>query len=406
MVEVTIETLGAQGDGVTPDGLFVAGSLPGERVRVEPMGHRASLLDVLDPSAERVDPVCSHFGACGGCALQHASDGLLAEWKRDIVRRALAARGLGDVPVREVLTSPAGTRRRVVFTGRRTKKSAIVGFHARGSDAIVAVTECPVSDAALTSVMPGLRQLVLAGASRKAELRLSVTVTDAGLDVAATGGKPVEGPMYGQLVAVAATSDLARLSWDGEEIVTRRPPGHLMGRTRLVPAPGGFLQATIHGEVALVEAVRAATASARSVADLFAGSGTFALPLSEMADVHAVEADAAALEALDMAWRQAEGVHRITTETRDLFHRPLLARDLARFDAIVFDPPRVGARAQTAELAKAEIPRVAAVSCNPATFARDARTLVDGGYRLDWVQPVDQFRWSPHVELVAAFSHG
>lgn len=405
MVDVMIETLGAQGDGVTGDGLFVPGTLPGEHVRVEPTGHRAVLMTVLAPSSDRIDPVCKHFGACGGCVLQHASDTLLAGWKHGLVVRSLAARGLNDVPVREIRTSPPGARRRVTFTGRRTKKAAIVGFHPPASDAILPIEECPVADPSLTTVMTGLRQLVLAGASRKGEMRFSVTATDAGLDVAVTGGKPVEGPMYGQLVAVAATSDLARLSWDGDEIVTRRPPGHAMGQARLVPAPGGFLQATREGEVALVDAVRAATASARTVADLFAGAGTFALPLSETADVHAVEADAAALVALDQAWRRAEGLHRVTTETRDLFHRPLLARELSRFDAIVFDPPRVGARAQVAELARTEIPRIAAVSCNPATFARDARTLVDAGYRLDWIQPVDQFRWSPHVELVGAFSH-
>ena len=177
-----------------------------------------------------------------------------------------------------------------------------------------------------------------------------------------------------------------------------------MGRALVVPPPGGFLQATAHGEAALVKAVREALAGAQNITDLFSGSGTFSLPLAELADVRAVESDAAALEALDAGWRKAEGLRRVTTEVRDLFHRPLLEREFEKTDAVVIDPPRQGARAQTEQLARSKVERIAAVSCNPATFARDARMLIDGGYRLDWVQPVDQFRWSPHVELAARFS--
>ena len=399
-----IESLGAQGDGVTSQGLFIPGSLPGETVQANPQGHRAELIDVLEASADRVQPLCAHFGTCGGCALQHASDGLLAGWKRDLVFRALEQRGITGVDIRPVITSPPGSRRRITLTGRRTKKSAILGFHVAGSDAIVPISECPVAVPALTSKLRGLRELIEVGASRKAEMRLVVTASEAGLDVAAEGGKPVEGGLYGQLVAIAATKDLARLSWNGDIVVTRRPPVQHLGPIRVVPPPGGFLQATKEGEEALIGQVLQALRVTGKIADLFAGSGTFSLPLAAQAQVHAFESEAEAIAALDEAWRHADGLHHVTAEVRDLYHRPLLAREISGYDAVVIDPPRQGARAQFEELAKADVPVIASVSCNPATFARDTRTLIDGGYRLDWVQPVDQFRWSPHVELAARLS--
>jgi 23S rRNA (uracil1939-C5)-methyltransferase len=404
VVESVIESLGAQGDGVTAEGVFVPFALPGERVRLMPSGHRARLDAVLQRAPERTEPPCPHFSTCGGCALQHASDRLLAEWKRDLVRRALASRGIEGVGIRPTSTSPPASRRRATFGARRTRKGALVGFHAAASDEIVAVTTCPVSDPALVAALPALAEIAEIGGSRKGTLRLTVTASERGLDIAVEGGKPIEGPMYGQLVAVAATRGLARLSWDGEPLVTRRQPIHRFGRAWVAPPPGGFLQATREGEAALVAAMREAVGTAARVVDLFAGSGTFALPLAEGAEVLAADADAQALAALDAGWRGAEGLRRVVTERRDLLHRPLLARHLAAFDAVVFDPPRAGARAQVEQLALSSVPRVGAVSCNPATFARDARALIDGGYRLDWVLPVDQFRWSPHVELAAAFS--
>ncbi|MEM7212792.1 MAG: methyltransferase [Pseudomonadota bacterium] len=402
--EAVIETLGSQGDGVTPDGVFVPRSLPGEVVRIVPSGHRAVLSEIVRSAPDRVSPICPHYGICGGCAVQHASDGLVAGWKQALVHKALAARGIDGVEIRPITTSPPRSRRRATFSAKRTKKGSLSGFHASASDQIVPVTECSVVDSALLELKAGMHDLVMAGASRKGELRVTITTSEGGLDVSVTGGKPVEGPVYGHLVAIAATSDLARLSWDGEPVVVRRPPVQRMGRARVVPPPGGFLQATAHGEAVLVEAVREALGDARRVADLFCGSGTFALPVAETAEVLAIEAEAAALEALDAGWRQAEGLKRIEIEARDLFHRPLLDRQLDGIDAVAMDPPRQGARSQSEQIAKSKVQRIAAVSCNPATFARDARTLIDGGFRLDWIQPVDQFRWSPHVELAAQFT--
>ncbi|MEM6621234.1 MAG: class I SAM-dependent RNA methyltransferase [Pseudomonadota bacterium] len=401
---VTIDVLGARGDGVTADGLFVPGALPGEQVSVHRTGHRAQIDALLERSIHRVSAPCRHAGSCGGCALQHASDEFIAEWKAELIARALAARGLNGITIRPTTTSPPASRRRVTFSGRRTKKSVLIGLHADSSDQIVPIHACEVARPEIVAGMPVVERIIAVGASRKGALRLLVTLSTAGLDVAVAGGKPLEGGLYGELISAAATGNLARLSWDGEVVVTRREPVQRFGSAVVVPPPGSFLQATEEGQETLVDAVLQATNGARRIADLFAGVGTFTLPLAQTAEVHAVEADGAPLRALDRAWRHTEGMRKVSAETRDLFRRPLRPADFASFDAAVFDPPRAGARAQAEQLASSPLPRIAAVSCNPATFARDARLLVDGGYRLDWVLPVDQFRWTPHVELVAAFS--
>ncbi len=398
-VEVTIERLGRDGDGIA-GALRLPFALPGERWEVSG-GGAAALLGIAAP--ERVVPPCPHFGSCGGCSLQHASDGFIADWKAGTIVRALAAQGI-EAEVALTLTSPPRSRRRAVFAGRRTKKATTTGFHGRRSDAVVDVTGCLVVRPELLAARPVLARLTALGATRSSTLRLTVTSGPAGLDIAVAGGRPLDAAARSALAVVAEEADIARLSWDGEVVALRRPPFQTMGAARVVPPPGAFLQATADGEAALVAAVGRASAGARRVADLFAGCGTFALPLAETAEVLAVEGDAAMLTALAGGWRQARRLKRVETLGRDLFRRPLLPGELNGFDAVVIDPPRAGAQAQSRELARSSVPRIAAVSCDPATFARDARILLDGGYRLDWVQPIDQFRWSGHVELAAAFS--
>ena len=406
MEPLIISRLAHLGDGVadTPQGpVFAPFTLPGEAVTGRIDDGRLPEPQVLTPSPDRVAPVCPHFGVCGGCALQHASDGFLADWKTQMVAAALAARGL-SAPLRLIAVSPPGTRRRVTFAGRRTRKTVVAGFHGRSDATLIAITACAVAHPAIVAALPVCAALVGLTASRSGEVRLSVTVTEGGLDIDLAGQKPLDGPLRALLAQAAAAADMARLSYGGETVAQRRPPHQRFGRALVAPPPGGFLQATREGEAALLAAVAEAVGDAATVADLFSGSGTFALPLAERAAVRAVEADAAALAALDAAWRATPGLRAVAVETRDLKARPLMAAELNRFDAVVFDPPRAGAAAQAAQIAGSAVSRVAAVSCNPATFARDARTLIDGGYRLDWVQPVDQFRWSPHVELVGAFT--
>lgn len=402
-MRLTIDRLGHLGDGIAAGPVFVPGALPGEVVEGEVTGERMQAPRIVAPSSDRVRAACPHYRACGGCMLMHASDGFVAGWKQDVVRAALSGQGL-EAPVRSITTSPPMSRRRAAFSGRRTKKGVVVGFHGRASDTVVAIPGCLLLRRELLAAVPVMEEITAIGASRKGELSLTATLTEGGIDLALTGGKPLEPGLFSALAAIAGKADLARLTWDGEAVMTARPPVQRFGRATVLPPSGGFLQATRDGEAALAGFVAEAVGPVRRVADLFAGSGTFALTLSETAEVHAVEGEAAAMAALDAGWRRTTGLHRVTVETRDLFRRPLLPEELRAFDAVVIDPPRAGAEAQCTEIARSGVPVVAMVSCNPVTFARDARIMCQGGYAIDWVEVVDQFRWSPHVELIARLS--
>jgi len=404
MEQVTIERLGHQGDGIAPGPVFVPGALPGEVVEGEIEKGVMAAPRILTPSDQRVKAPCRHAKSCGGCQLQHAHDEFVADWKVDVVRHALSAHAL-EAPFRPIATSSPQSRRRAAFSARRTKKGALAGFHMKGSDVIVSVPDCLLVDPKLAAALPLVEALAVLGSSRKGELSVLVTKSLDGLDVAVSGGKPLDAQLQSDLADLARAHDVARVAWGDEVALTRRPPSQRMGRADVVPPPGAFLQATPEGEAALLAGVREAVKGARHVVDLFAGCGTFALPLAEDMRVHAVEGDRGMTAALDKGWRMAEGLKHVTHEARDLFRNPLLPEDLERFDAAVIDPPRAGAEAQVAELARAGIPRIAFVSCNPVTFARDAAALDAAGYVMDWLQVVDQFRWSTHVELVASFRH-
>lgn len=402
-MRLVVERLGHLGDGIAPGPVFVPMALPGEEVEGEVVCGRMVDAKIVTPSPDRVKPACPHYRACGGCGLMHASDGFVAGWKADVVRTALAAQGLG-APFRPVVTSPPHSRRRATLSGRRTKKGALVGFHGRASGTIVEIAGCRLLDPALMAALPILTEVTTLGASRKGEVALTVTVTEGGLDLAVMDGKPLDQSLFSALATLAERAGLARIVWNGEPVVSRHPAAQRFGAARVVPPSGAFLQATGAGETALVGAVREAVGTAKKIADLFAGAGTFSLPLADRAEVHAVEGEAAMLAALDAGWRQTAGLHRVTTEARDLFRRPLLPDELSRFETVVIDPPRAGAEAQARTLAGSSVRVIAAVSCHPVTFARDARILSDAGFAIDWVQVVDQFRWSPHVELVTRFS--
>lgn len=399
-MRLTVDRLGHLGDGIAEGPVFVPLSLPGEEVEGEVVDGRIAMPRIITPSHYRVKPPCVHFNSCGGCVLQHASDGFIESWKAQVVHSALAPHGL-DAPVRGVKTSPPRSRRRATLSGRRTRKGALVGFHARASDAIVEIPDCQLLHPDINALIPALQRLTLFGASRKGEIAIAVTLAEAGADVAVVGAKPLDARLRQDVAALAAEAALARLTWDGEVVAQHDLPVQSVSGIAVVPPAGTFLQATLDGEAALIAAVTEAAGSARRIADLFAGCGTFALPLARGAEVHAVESDTNVLRSLDSAWRKATGLKKVSTETRDLFRRPLRGAELRDFDAIVIDPPRAGAEAQTHEIAASAVPAVAMVSCNPVTFARDARILADSGYVLSWIEVIDQFRWSPHVELVA-----
>ncbi len=403
---LTIDRLGHLGDGVAqgPDGaVFVPQMLPGEVVEGDLQDGKLLNPRIVTPSVNRVRPPCVHARSCGGCLMQHSADPFVADWKLGIVKGALDGQGLTTL-FRPILTSPPMSRRRATLSARRTKGGVLLGFHARASDTLVAVPNCQLLHPDLIATFPALETLVKIGGSRSSEMSLTVTRSLAGPDVVVTGAKTVDAAVQLDLARLAETHGFARLTWNGEMVALRAQPMQRFGRALVAPPPGAFLQATAEGEIALLQAVALAVGSARKIADLFAGVGTFALPLAERAEVHAVESEAAMLTALDKGARAAEGLRRVTVETRDLYRRPLEADEFKGVEAVVIDPPRAGAEAQTRTLAAAKIPVIAAVSCNPVTFARDAKVLVNAGYSLDWVQVVDQFRWSAHVELAARFS--
>lgn len=406
MQEFQIQRLGHHGDGIAagPTGpIFAPMTLPGERVSGTLSGDRLEGVKILDPAPERVAAPCRHFRSCGGCAVQHAGEDYVAAWKRGIVETALTAQGI-EAEISGVDTSPAQSRRRASLSARRTKSGAIAGFHGRASGAIVEVPDCQLLHPDLMRAIPVAQALAVAGGARKGELSVLATLSEAGLDISVTGGKTLDEPLRLALSAEAQTLDLARLSWEGELIVTRNPPFQRFGRAQVVPPPGAFLQATLHGQETLLAHVLEIVQGAKKVADLFAGCGTFALPLAERAEVLAVEGDRAMTAALEEGWRRAGGLHALRAMQRDLFRNPLEGDDLKGIQAAVIDPPRAGAEAQMRALAEARMPVIAAVSCNPVTFARDARQLLAAGYAMGPVTVVDQFRWSPHVELVAGFS--
>lgn len=409
-VEVTADRLGAQGDAVAdgPDGpLYVPYALPGEPLRVRPGARRgdgrsATLEAVLGPSLDRVQPPCPHFGTCGGCVLQHMAPAAESTWKRDLVIAALRHRGVEALSVDETVSLPAGTRRRAVLGYRRTAKGLLIGFNARQSHTLVDVRECPILRPEIAAALPALRRGLAPVVPQGASGAVMVVATAEGLDVALDLPEPPALAAREALAALAEDMDLARLvlRFDGlsEPVAVRRQPTLRLGEARVALPSGAFLQPSEEGERALVDLVlRGLNGVTGPVADLFCGLGTFALPLARDHALTAYDADAALVGALAAA-------NRGTARVRDLFRLPLMEAELAPFAAVVLDPPRAGARAQAEALAHDGPPRVVMVSCNPATFARDARTLLDGGYGLDRVTPVDQFVWSAHVELVAVFS--
>ena len=406
---LTIARLAHRGDGIaeTPDGpLYVPYTLPGEIVEVERVpGHpdRRHLLHVDKASPERIAPVCQHFGLCGGCAVQHWRPERYREWKHALLTAALEQQGITAV-LDPLIDAHGEGRRRATFHARRTHGDVVeVGFSTLRARQLVAIDRCPILAPSLDGALKAAWTIGEVLGETKKPLDIQVTGTETGLDVDVRGSGELNATHGATLARAARQAGLARLTRHGELIAQHAAPTVTMGRAKVVLPPGGFLQATAAGEMALAELVLSHTAKARNIADLFCGVGPFALRLAERSRVAAFDQDAAAITALAQAVRSTSGLKPIEASARDLFRRPLVAQELKGFDAVVFDPPRQGAQAQAAEIANSKVPLVVAVSCNPATFARDAKLLADGGYRLTQVTPVDQFRYSPHVEIVAKF---
>ncbi len=408
-----ISRVGNRGDGIVdaPGGpLYVPYALPGETVEVELIaGHpdRRHLLQVIEASAERIAPICPHFGTCGGCAIQHWNVERYRAWKRGLIAEALAQAGLEvavDELVDALIDAHGEGRRRATFHARRSDRDVLeVGFSAARAHHVIGIDACPILAPALDGSIAAAWAIAEALKPANKPLDIAVTATESGLDIDVRGSGELNAARTGSLARIAEAHKLARLTRHGELIAQRAVPTVSIGRARVSLPPGAFLQATAAGENELAQLVLAHAGKAQHVADLFCGVGPFALRLAERARVTAADIDAEAIAALKNAASATQGLKPIEAEARDLFRRPYVAQELRRFDAVVFDPPRQGAEAQARELAKSAVPLVIAVSCDRGTFARDARILVDGGYRLKSVTPVDQFRYSFHVEIVARF---
>ena len=411
-MEITVRTIGAQGDGIaaTPEGrLYIPFAAPGDRLQVQPGaprgdGRAATIEAILEPGPDRIEPACRHFGDCGGCALQHLAPDAIADAKRDLLQAALARRGFHDLLVEPTVSVAPGTRRRVRFAFRRGMRG-VLGFNRRESRMVLNVLECPVVRPEIAALIAPLRALCHSLKTLGDGADVQVTVLDSGIDLLIVPDRPAEPdlPARENLAAFADTHDLCRLSWqsgvDIEPVAIRRTPEMRFAGVPVQPPAGAFLQPSAEGERAIVAAVLSALREKPPgrVADLYAGCGALTFPLATIAPVHAVEGDYEMVAAL----RAAANGRPVTVDNRDLGQDPLTPVELQAFDTVVFDPPRTGARPTAEALAQSSVPTVVAVSCNPATLARDLRTLFDGGYAIERVTPIDQFPWSAHVEAVA-----
>jgi 23S rRNA (uracil1939-C5)-methyltransferase len=408
--QLVIDHVGHRGDGVArADGhsVYVPYTLGGEIVEVEPAhGHaeRRHLLGIAQASTERIAPFCRYFGSCGGCAIQHWQIDAYRAWKRRIVTDTLKQSGI-ECEVGDLADAHGAGRRRITIHARRGSDGELrIGFAAAGSHAIVAIDHCPILDPALHGAFDASRALADVLKPSNKPLDIQITATDRGLDIDVRGSGPLSAAMISTLSRVAQQHRLARLTRHGELVLMRQPPVVTIGAARLALPPGSFLQATVAGEETLAALVADRCKGAKHIADLFCGVGPFALRLAAKSRISAFDSDAGAVTALQRAATSTSGLKPLIVETRDLFRRPLMPQELRDYDAIVFDPPRQGAQTQVTQLAASKIPTVVAVSCNVATFARDAKILIEGGYKIEGVTPVDQFRHTPHVELVARFT--
>jgi 23S rRNA (uracil1939-C5)-methyltransferase len=401
---VTITGLGGEGDGAATTAagaqVFIPQALPGERWQIEE-GYPAVPVVLLP---ERRRPPHPDDEPCGGCVARHMPLAMYYDWKREFLVRALRQHAIA-ADVRPLVAVPEHSRQRATFNARREGGTMRIGYHGRRSHDLVAADECPVLDRRIVALLPALAELAATVATGADTVRVVATMTDTGADIDVEGDEPgLTARLRGRISEIAATARMARISVGGVPVIERQAPVlHFAGKA-VSPPPGVFLQAVPQAEQAMIGLVTAALGKSKQVGDLFCGLGTLTLPIARTARVTAFDADRVAIDALDEAQRRNQGLKPITARVRDLFQDPLAPLEMKDLDAVVLDPPRAGARAQSERLAKSKVRRVAMVSCNPATLARDLRILIDGGYRLDAITPIDQFLYSPHLEAVAVLS--
>lgn len=398
-----ISSLGNQGDGIANGAkgqIFVPFTLEGEGVEVSGSGAKRELERVVDPSPDRVDPFCKHYGSCGSCQLQHVEHGAYLKWKTEILKTTLSMEGI-EFEVEPIRHYPRANRRRAVFTGIKTTNGMLLGFSERGSNKIVGLKECPVLVPELVEVFPQIRELCHIFAPRNGIVKASVVVCDNGFDIAINNGQKAENKQVRDAIDHVAMQSFLRFSINGETVYERIKPTLQAGIANVAPAPEAFVQASKEAEEEMAALVTKHLKSCKKVVDLFSGFGPFALRLAQKSEVIASESNQAALDALDRAWRDTGGkLKKVTCEKRDLFRRPFAFQELKYIDGVVLDPPRAGAEFQCEHIAKSRVKKVAAVSCNPTTLARDLKILINGGFKIKSITPFDQFSYTPHLETV------
>lgn len=404
-----VESLGRHCDGVavadggaSSDRYFVPFALPGELVRIRAAGTRAELIEILEPSSDRINAFCPHYSRCGGCTSQHLDENPYKVWKQKIVETALQNKGLG-VAIDQMVDAHGEGRRRVTFHAILTQRQTKIGFMQSRSRQLTEISACPILSPTLINATEIARSLATPFAATHHALDLALTVTKEGLDCDIQGVEDISYDVHVALAEQADKWDLARITIDGVMELERRKPYLSIGSSRIPLPPASFLQATLQGENTLSSRVCEELEGAKKVADLFCGIGPYALRLAETASVYAADSNELAIDALQAAQRQNTGLKPIVAEVRDLFRNPLYRDDLDDFDAVVLNPARAGAQAQSEEIAQSSTPLVVYVSCDPATLARDAEILENGGFQLTRITPVDQFKYSSHIETVSVF---
>ncbi|MDG1298875.1 MAG: RsmD family RNA methyltransferase [Paracoccaceae bacterium] len=394
-----ILTLNDRAEGVTTDGTRVPRALPGEEITLS----KENQFKIVLPSKDRITPVCIHYKSCGGCSIQHVTQSFIKEWKSNVIKSCLSARGIETI-IKPILTSQINSRRRVTLHGMKTKKSVTVGFFKKNTHELISTPSCELVDPEILSAFSLFEEITLLGATRKSIIEISVTVSKAGLDLNILNGKKLENQGIMKITALCQNFNIARITWNEDLLANFLNPTIEFQGIAITPPPNAFLQATEEGQEILIENAMLSVCNSDKVIDLFSGCGTFTLPAAKRSEVLAIDKTKSMLSAIEQAWRETSGLKKVTSRSQDLFKEPVGKEELNSFDSAIIDPPRVGAEAQSRELAQSHIKRISSVSCNPKTFSRDAKILVDSGFKLDWVQPIDQFLWSSHIELVAQFS--
>ena len=399
MIKSIILTLNSRAEGVTADGTRVPRALPGEEIALG----KENKFKIILPSKDRITPVCAHYKGCGGCSMQHSTQSFIKDWKSNVIKSCLSARGLETI-IKPILTSKTNSRRRVTLHGIKTKKSVTVGFFKRNTHELISTPSCELVNPEILSAFSLFEEITLIGATRKSIIEISVTVSKEGLDLNILNGKKLDNQSIMKITGLCESFNIARITWNEDLLANFLNPTIVFQGIAITPPPNAFLQATEQGQEILITNAMLSVFDSDKVIDLFSGCGTFTLPAAKRSEVLAIDKTKSMLIAIDQAWRETTGLKKVTSRSQDLFKEPVGKEELNSFDAAIIDPPRVGAEAQSHELAKSHIKRISSVSCNPRTFSRDAKILVDSGFKLDWVQPIDQFLWSSHIELVAQFS--